>query len=73
MVNQSTWQEDIWQKTREDIHNIKKDINYDKYVCQGNFVDPYIVSVECTLLKAKGHLWHKSSMITRVVHVQVLT
>ena len=31
------------------------------------FVDPYIVSVDSTLLKAKGHLWHKSSMITRVV------
>ena len=22
-------------------------------------VDPYIVSVDSTLLKAKGHLWHK--------------
>lgn len=32
------------------------------------FVDPYIISVDSTLLlKAKGHLWHKSSMITRVV------
>ena len=26
-------------------------------------VDPYIVSVDSTLLKAKGHVWHKSSMI----------
>jgi len=32
-----------------------------------SFVDPYIVSVDSTLLKAKGHVWHKSSMITRVV------
>ena len=31
------------------------------------FVDPYIVSVDSTLLKAKGHLWHKSSMIKGVV------
>jgi hypothetical protein len=25
-------------------------------------VDPYIASVDSTLLKAKGHVWHKSSM-----------
>ncbi len=25
-------------------------------------VDPYIVSVDSTLLRAKGHVWHKSSM-----------
>jgi Transposase DDE domain len=31
------------------------------------FVDPYIVSVDSTLLKAKGHLWHKSSMIKGLV------
>ncbi|HET7390654.1 MAG TPA: transposase, partial [Nitrososphaeraceae archaeon] len=31
------------------------------------FVDPYIVSVDSTLLKAKGHLWHKSSMIKGIV------
>jgi hypothetical protein len=30
-------------------------------------VDPYIVSVDSTLLKAKGHVWHKSSMIKEVV------
>ena len=30
-------------------------------------VDPYIVSVDSTLLRAKGHLWHKSSMIKGVV------
>ena len=28
-----------------------------------NFVDPYIVTIDSTLLRAKGHLWHKSSMI----------
>ena len=31
------------------------------------FVDPYIVSVDSTFLKAKGHLWHKSSMIKGVI------
>jgi hypothetical protein len=30
-------------------------------------LDPYIVTIDSTLLKAKGHLWHKSSMIKRVV------
>ncbi|HEY6882947.1 MAG TPA: transposase, partial [Nitrososphaeraceae archaeon] len=30
-------------------------------------VDPYIVTIDSTLLKAKGHLWHKSSMIEGVV------
>jgi hypothetical protein len=30
-------------------------------------VDPYIVSVDSTLLKAKGHVWHKSSMIKGVI------
>jgi hypothetical protein len=30
-------------------------------------VDPYIVSVASTLLKAKGHVWHKSSMIKGIV------
>ena len=25
-------------------------------------VDPYIVAIDSTLLKAKGHLWHKSSI-----------
>ena len=25
-------------------------------------IDPYIVSVDSTLLKAKGHVWHKTSM-----------
>jgi hypothetical protein len=31
------------------------------------FVDPYIVTIDSTLLRAKGHLWHKSSMIEGVV------
>ena len=37
-------------------------------------VDPYIISVDSTLLKAKDHLWHKSSMITKEYYlIQVLT
>ena len=31
------------------------------------FVDPYIVAIDSTLLKAKGHLWHKSSIIEGIV------
>ena len=31
------------------------------------FVDPYIVAIDSTLLRAKGHLWHKSSMIKGVI------
>jgi DDE family transposase len=30
-------------------------------------VDPYIVAIDSTLLKAKGHLWHKSSMKKGIV------
>ena len=30
-------------------------------------VDAYIVTIDSTLLKAKEHVWHKSSMIKRIV------
>ena len=30
-------------------------------------IDTYIVAIDSTLLKAKGHVWHKSSMIKGVV------
>ena len=30
-------------------------------------VDPYIVTIDSTLLRAKGHLWHKSSMIKGIL------
>ena len=30
-------------------------------------VDPYIVAIDSTLLRAKGHLWHKSSMINGII------
>ena len=30
-------------------------------------VDPYIVTIDSTLLKAKGYVWHKSSMIKGIV------
>jgi hypothetical protein len=29
-------------------------------------VDPYIVAIDSTLIRAKGHLWHKSSIIKRI-------
>ena len=30
-------------------------------------IDPYIVAIDSTLLKAKGHVWHKSSMKKGIV------
>ena len=30
-------------------------------------VDPYIIAIDSTLLRAKGHLWHKSSIIKELV------
>ena len=30
-------------------------------------IDPYIVAIDSTLLKAKGSVWHKSSMIEGVI------
>ncbi|MGA9150123.1 MAG: hypothetical protein WBZ36_06075 [Candidatus Nitrosopolaris sp.] len=33
---------------------------------KGKLVDPYIIAIDSTLLRAKGHLWHKSSMIKEV-------
>jgi len=34
---------------------------------EGKFVDPYIVAVDSTLLKAKGNVWHRSCMEKGVV------
>jgi hypothetical protein len=31
-------------------------------------IDPYIIAIDSTLLRAKGHLWHKLSMIKGAVH-----
>ena len=36
------------------------------FVCE-KMIDPYIVAIDSTLVKAKGHLWHKSSMIEGIV------
>ena len=30
-------------------------------------VDPYVIAIDSTLLKAKGHMWHKSSMKKGIV------
>jgi hypothetical protein len=36
------------------------------FVCE-KMIDPYIVAIDSTLLKAKGHTWHKSSMNKGIV------
>jgi hypothetical protein len=36
------------------------------FVCE-KMVDPYIVAIDSTSLKAKGHAWHKTSMKKNVV------
>ena len=36
------------------------------FVCE-KMINPYIVAIDSTLLKAKGHLWHKSSMIKGII------
>ena len=41
------------------------------FVCE-KIIDPYIVAIDSTLLKAKGYVWHKSSMENGIYHVQVL-
>src|SRR3954466_10568433 len=37
------------------------------FVAEGLVVDPSIAAIDSTLLKAKGHVWHKSSMKKGVV------
>ena len=36
------------------------------FVCE-KMINPYIVAIDSTLLKAKGHIWHKSSMNKGIV------
>lgn len=36
------------------------------FVCE-KMINPYIVAIDSTLLKAKGHVWHKSSMNKGIV------
>src|SRR5919198_4950510 len=36
------------------------------FVCE-KMIDPYIVAIDSTLLKAKGYVWHKSSMNKGIV------
>ena len=36
------------------------------FVCE-KMINPYIVAIDSTLLKAKGHVWHKSSMNNGIV------
>ena len=37
------------------------------FVTEGLVVDPSITAIDSTLIKAKGHLWHKSSMKKGIV------
>jgi hypothetical protein len=37
------------------------------FVHNKTVVDPSILSADSTLIKAKGHVWHKSSMKKKVV------
>jgi hypothetical protein len=51
-----------------DINKERKDSCYAKSVfVKENLVDPYIVAIDSSLLRAKGHIWHKSSMVKGVV------
>ncbi len=36
-------------------------------VVSEKIIDPYIVAIDSTLLKAKGHIWHKSSMSKGII------
>src|SRR3954467_15063653 len=38
-----------------------------KLFVRDNIIDPSILSADSTLVKAKGHVWHKSSMKKRIV------
>ena len=37
------------------------------FLCMIKIIDPSILSTDSTLIKAKGHVWHKSSMKKKVV------
>jgi hypothetical protein len=38
-----------------------------KLFVRDNIIDPSILSADSTLVKAKGHVWHKSSMKKKVL------
>ena len=37
------------------------------FFVRDKIIDPSVLSTDSTLIKAKGHLWHKSSMKKKVV------
>ena len=43
------------------------------FVSERLMVEPSITAIDSTLLKAKGHVWHKSSMKKGEYHVLALT
>jgi len=38
------------------------------FFVRNKIIDPSIVSADSTLIKAKGSVWHKSSMTKEIVH-----
>ena len=38
-----------------------------KLFLHDKIIDPFIISTDNTLIKAKGHVWHKSSMKKKAV------
>ena len=48
--------------------DVKERITFMSYLfVREKIIDPYIVGIDSTLLKAKGHIWHKSSMIKGII------
>ena len=48
--------------------DVKERITFMSYLfVREKIIDPYIVAIDSTLLKAKGHIWHKSSMIKEII------
>src|SRR5689334_12529829 len=48
--------------------DVKERITFMSYLfVREKIIDPYIVGIDSTILKAKGHIWHKSSMIKGII------
>jgi hypothetical protein len=49
-------------------HDIKKRITtMSELFVRDKIIDPFVLSTDSTLIKAKGYVWHKTSMIKGVV------
>ena len=56
----------IFKNLNNDIKN-RITTTMGKLFVRDNIIDPSILSADSTLVKAKGHVWHKSSMKKRIV------